>query len=183
MKAREIFCLASGPSLTEKQIESVRTWRNTGKDRAVIAVNNTWEKAPWADVLYAMDGRWWRAYGSFVADSFLGRKYTSGYAVNGVDQVPLCNYGNSGSGALMLAKLLGAKWIGMLGYDCRDHNGKIHHHPDHPEGMNNGIKMEKWPDQFQTAARNLKDIEVVNFTPETALECFPKQELYQWLTA
>ena len=30
-----------------------------GKAR-VIAVNDAWRLAPWADILYACDGRWWR---------------------------------------------------------------------------------------------------------------------------
>jgi hypothetical protein len=57
--------LASGPSLTREQCEAVR-----GKAK-VIAVNNQAidtdcdgvrvpAMAPWADVLYAADAKWWQ---------------------------------------------------------------------------------------------------------------------------
>ena len=46
-------CIASGPSLTQADVDYVR-----GKAR-VIVVNNGYLLAPWADVLYAADARWW----------------------------------------------------------------------------------------------------------------------------
>ncbi len=44
-----VVCIASGPSLTQSQVDYCR-----GKARVAV-VNNNWEKAPWADVLYGAD--------------------------------------------------------------------------------------------------------------------------------
>lgn len=175
MTVERAFCLASGPSLTDEQIETVRQWRTA--QNIVIVTNNTWERAQWADALYAMDGRWWRKYGE-NAKRFSGRRYCAvvGY---GAEQKPLAVYGNSGAGALVLARMLGAKWIGMLGYDCRSVDGRLHHHADH-EGMNNCINMHRWPGQFAKAKRSLRGAMVINFTPGTALNCFPVEDFEQW---
>lgn len=48
-----VVCLASGPSLTEDDVNYVR-----GK-AVVIAVNDTIRWAPWADVIYSSDQLWW----------------------------------------------------------------------------------------------------------------------------
>lgn len=48
-----VVCLASGPSLTEDDVNYVR-----GK-ALVIAVNDTIRLAPWADVIYSSDQLWW----------------------------------------------------------------------------------------------------------------------------
>ena len=51
-----LACLGVGPSLTAAQVAALR-----GKTRS-IAINDAWRLAPWADVLYACDGRWWRKH-------------------------------------------------------------------------------------------------------------------------
>lgn len=61
------FCLASGPSMCREDAEAVR-----GHGR-VIAVNNTIELAPFADIHYSCDAAWWRAYGDRFA-GFNGRQ-------------------------------------------------------------------------------------------------------------
>lgn len=48
-----VAILAGGPSLTQAQVDACR-------DRCrVIAVNNAYQCAPWADVLYFCDEKWW----------------------------------------------------------------------------------------------------------------------------
>mgnify|MGYP001617909464 CR=1 FL=1 len=46
--------LGGGPSLTLGQCETVRV-----AGCRVIAVNNAYELAPWADILYFADRHWW----------------------------------------------------------------------------------------------------------------------------
>ena len=52
-----VACLGCGPSLNADQVVLLR-----GRAR-VIAINDAWRVAPWADVLYGCDGRWWRKHG------------------------------------------------------------------------------------------------------------------------
>lgn len=81
--------LAGGPSLTEKQVEIVRFAREFRHDIRVIAVNDTYLLAPWADVCYAADCHWhkWQSKGYEKAGfssgqvrenwaAFLGQKCT-----------------------------------------------------------------------------------------------------------
>ena len=63
-----VVCLASGPSLTPADVEYVR-----GKAR-VIVINTTVLLAPWADVLYACDARWWQWHHKTVK-GFAGMKF------------------------------------------------------------------------------------------------------------
>jgi hypothetical protein len=52
-----IVCIASGPSLTREDVDACR-----GAAGVVLAVNDTITYAPWADVLYACDRRWWQEH-------------------------------------------------------------------------------------------------------------------------
>jgi len=49
-----VACLASGPSLTRADVALVRA-----QGLPTIVVNTTYQMAPWADVLYACDAKWW----------------------------------------------------------------------------------------------------------------------------
>jgi hypothetical protein len=72
------ICIASGPSLTQQDVDHCRS---KGK---VYAVNNVHTLAPWADVLYACDQAWWDEHKS-VPD-FPGEKWT-------IDRIAAKNYG------------------------------------------------------------------------------------------
>src|SRR3546814_16900792 len=64
-----VACIASGPSLTAEDCESIRT-----AGLPAIVTNNTWQLAPWADVLYAGDYQWWKRYGEEC--TFAGSRWT-----------------------------------------------------------------------------------------------------------
>lgn len=51
--------IAGGPSLTQEQVALVHRAREAGTVR-VIAVNDAYLWAPWADVMYASDSSWWQ---------------------------------------------------------------------------------------------------------------------------
>ena len=47
-----VVCIASGPSLTQDQVDQV-------KGLNTIAINDAYKLAPWANILYACDYQWW----------------------------------------------------------------------------------------------------------------------------
>ena len=61
-------CLGGGPSLAPQQVDTVR-----GKAR-VVAVNDAYRLAPWADVLYVCDHKWWGWHPAAL--DFAGEKVT-----------------------------------------------------------------------------------------------------------
>jgi len=51
----DLFCIASGPSLTAIDCELVRS-----SGVQTVAVNNSWEMAPFCHYIYAGDSKWWK---------------------------------------------------------------------------------------------------------------------------
>ena len=92
---------------------------------------------------------------------------------------------NSGFQALNIAYLRGADPIILLGFDMkRGPKGESHHHGDHPAGLNNPPGLNDpnwgaWRDWFDGAAAQLAAAvrTVINCTPGSALDCFPKMDL------
>ncbi len=66
-----VVILGGGPSLTVDQVERVAGAHAAGLAR-VIAVNDTYLLAPWADVQYAADGNWHRWQTAGAAKPLLG---------------------------------------------------------------------------------------------------------------
>jgi len=169
-----VACLASGPSLSVEQLASVRDWQGPGHH--VIAVNTTFKSAPWADVLFAMDRRWWTHYLAEAKATFHGELWTSAIKIVGVNTAPsakLGSLGNSGAGAILLARYFGAERVVLLGYDGRrGPKGEVHHHGDHPKRLSNALSLPKWAGQFERMATRLNGMDVVNCSPETAIRVF-----------
>ncbi len=113
-QGKKVVCIASGPSLSKDQLEQVRLAREADAVR-VIVVNDNYLVAPWADVLYFADHRWWewhrsgiaKSWGwvSFTAEqvkkalaSFAGQKVTIKHPTmaNGPDIFSLDNDGSDG---------------------------------------------------------------------------------------
>jgi hypothetical protein len=178
-------CIASGPSLTRADCDFVR-----GKAR-VIVINNSYQLATWADVLYACDWRWWMWHKG--APGFEGLKYSlqrkasewgaqvlkRGPAPGLSDDPRTLNLGaNSGYQAVNLAVHLGAARIILLGYDMQPSaTGELHWHKDHPIRTENLYRTFR--KHFLTLVEPLqaRGITVVNCTRRTALEAFPCQPL------
>jgi hypothetical protein len=192
--------LASGPSLTREQCEAVR-----GRCR-VIAVNNQGidtdcdgvrvpAMAPWADILFAADAKWWRCYHE-RALKFAGRKVTirttlpwpevysltPAFERTSYDPRPgyIVTGGNSGYMAVHLAVQLGARRILLLGFDMKSGaNGRRHWFGSHPGKLNSKGSYATWRSAFEKFARVLDhmQVEVVNCTPGTALRCFKRASI------
>lgn len=194
-----VVCIASGPSLTPEQCEAVRVWRDASPPgRRVIVVNTSYQLAPWADVLYACDARWWDRYIAPVRATFKGALWTQDKLAvkHGVQLVrSLANPGlgkqpgvihqgsNSGYQAINLAWQAGATRIVLVGYDMRHNNGRLHWHGDHPGAMHSIPGFADWLSRFAALADDLKReaVEVVNCTPDSALTVFQKKTLSEGL--
>jgi hypothetical protein len=176
---RTVVCIASGPSLTEEDCETVRKSGHT-----TIVTNTTFRLAPWADVLFGFDSRWWRSHPEAL--EFAGRKISASRIAGnlGIETVFCSNwfraFGNSGACAISLAVAGGAAKIVLLGFDCSiAPDGKRHWHGDHPKELSNCQSLSAWPKRFAMAAAEAKKagVPVLNASRRTALTCFDRAEL------
>ncbi len=193
-----IACLGGGPSLTQVQVDTLH-----GRAR-VIAVNDAWRLAPWVEVLYACDWRWWLKY--VGVPDYSGLKVTLSNSRGHLDAHPdiqvLENTGteglehdpgglrtgrNGGYQAINLAVHLGAARILLLGYDMKpDASGRTHWFGDHDDWPTRASVFENvMLPHYAGLARELKalGVAVVNCTPGSALETFPRMPLEQALAA
>jgi hypothetical protein len=189
-----VVCLGSGPSLTVADVEYVRD-----KADAVIAVNDAVRLAPWADVLYACDAKWWFWH---EKDEWLTTFRGLRYALDPVAKrypgvVVLRNTGdrgleldptglragrNSGYQAINLAVHLGARRVILLGYDMHGGGGG-HWFGSHPDGSRPpyAICLQRFATLVEPLAA--AGVEVINCTPKSALTVFPRAPLREVLVA
>lgn len=172
-----VVVMASGSSMSLALADQVREAR-----LPAIVVNNTYQLAPWADMLYAADEAWWAH--NQDAFQFAGLKVSVG-TVPGVLQIKSSGMkgfdpnprhvrlgGNSSYQAVHIAMHTGVKRILLCGVDM----GGQHWHPDHPAPLREtpDWAYERWIKLFgglATAAKGL-GIEVLNCSPVSALKCF-----------
>lgn len=186
---------ASGPSLTQADVDRCRKLRT-------IAINNCFQVAPWADVLYACDWRWWTWHPEAL--NFKGEKFVMASneelseerfgplkrgGVNivwndgsdGLSDKPdhLRTGNNGGYQAINLAYQFGVRRIILLGYDMRVVDERAHWHPDHPVANQPNTYSKVFLPKFRRLAPILveRGLEVVNCTPGSALDCFPMMTL------
>lgn len=178
-RRRLTFCiLASGPSLCREDVDVVRQWRD-GVSRRVISVNNCYQLAPWADLIYACDERWWDRYHDDVAANCRGEFWTYYEATAkryGLRQwQPERTGGNSGYQAIRLAvDHYGADRLILLGFDMQGGHWHGQHGGDFPNPDKSNFKQWiGWLDRYakETMA------EIINASRETAVHCFPRMSL------
>ncbi len=192
-----IAILGGGPSLTQNQVNAV-------KHLPVIAVNDAYKLAPWANVLYGCDAKWWKWNDPFFRGTKAALKWNAetGAFHNGWDDVErrdihaLASTGtlglesspnslrtgmNSGYQAINLAVHLGGRQIILLGFDMKAINGKDHWFGAHPDGV--APPYDSMRGCFPSLVDPLKKkgVEVINCTPDSALDVFPKMELAKCL--
>lgn len=196
-----VFCLASGPSLTQ-------TIANRVLDRRVIVVNSSCHVAPWADILYFTDSGWYEPRRDLVAswprlvvsmsrtakrempDKVLRVKGEGdpAFPITSFPSLgsPVIRQGrSSGHTAISLAIALGAKRIVMLGYDMRLVDGREHNHTEY----NNPRDLEQYAREFVpsfagwNAAALAMGVEILNATPGSAVKEFPMIDLEEFLRA
>ena len=192
-----IAIIGSGPSAKKAGVERLQ-----GRAK-VIVINESWQLAPWADMIYACDGNWWKLHGGLP--KFKGLKVT--YDAQACDQYkdlhrieipdrrsdmiitePLGHVGaggNSGFQCLNLAVQLGGKRILLIGYDMRVDLGE-HWHPRHYPPLSNphpNDNLPRWRKALDGAARGLGEagIEVINCSNVSLLTAYPKMTIEEAL--
>jgi hypothetical protein len=160
--------LATGPSMSLAVAQSVR-------EQNVIVVSDAYRLAGWADVLVSQDKAWWNYHKDALL--FPGRKFSTN-EIEGVEKFHSYEavgqaFGtgcNSGLLACLVAQWLGAKRIELHGFDM----GGTHFFGEHPKPLKNAnahrfaamcADFKRW---------NHDGIEVINMTPGSALDCFPR---------
>lgn len=193
-KGQTVVILAGGPSLTREQVEIVMQVGSGNLDVRVIAINNAYELAPWADILYFCDDRWYEWHREEV-QAFKGMRVTleNLKLQNEIEVRALRDYGvvgfaprndgvsngrNSGYQALHLAAWLGAARVLLLGYDMRPIDGRQHWHEEHRVRTPANI-FAGWISAFDSIASDLtrRGVEVINCSPGSALKAFPCMDL------
>lgn len=164
--------IASGQSVNHSDVEYVRLAKISGTIKGVIAVSNVGiDLAPWADALVSHDSRWWAH--NLHSNMFQGRKFCRTYWPKCEIFIPNPNNGcNSGLMGMQVAKdIFKADRIILLGFDMKG----THYFGPHPAGLKNTTekRFKEHIDQF----RRFPKMDVVNCTPDSALEIFPKAEL------
>lgn len=165
--------LCTGPSMSQAVADAVRNLR-------VVAVNGSYELAPWAEALAANDVNWWAK--NPQAHTFKGQKFTTN-RIKGVERVegrsavgpPVC----SGVLGLEVAKMLGASRILLLGADFHG----SHFFGDYTNGLKNttDVRRRQHAAQFALWKRANPKMEVINCTEGSKLECFPRMALAEAL--
>lgn len=177
---RTVAIGASGPSLRAADLERCRA-----AGCAVVVINETWRAAPWADLLYGCDLRWWQTRGPSAAE-FAGERLTQ---INGEEspirqaevrrtaealglacvtsrnrpglgrEAGTIHQGRtSGYQAINVATLRGARRILLLGYDYRLVGQAVHWHGAHSRPLSNptASQLAGWAKNFTSMAKDLK---------------------------
>jgi len=159
----------------------------------VIAINDAYRLAPWADVLYACDLQWWRWHKGvpdFAGERVTvdveaaleyGLRWLEGRKEPGLGTTPgvLHTGMNSGYQAINLAHQLGAAHILLIGYDMQPHaDGRSHWFGHHP--VNTDSPYAGMLDCFDSLAADLarRPVAVTNCSPGSALTCFPLGDIH-----
>jgi hypothetical protein len=150
----------------------------------VLAINNNYALAPWAEWLYAGDYQWWRchlrgSHGNKVwkekLDDFRGERWTldrkasTDFSLRWIEDASgpnkpmrLCkepgrvyNGANSGFAAINLAYHFGARRILLLGYDMQKTGGKGHWFGDHPPELSSAADFPAFRSYFPLLAEDL----------------------------
>ncbi len=183
--------IATGPSLTRQDCETLRDIGPT------VAVNCGVFYAPWADYCFAADHVWWRFYGPKINPWYKGQKVSRTMMQRDITRYRSPGWGrtggNSGHMAIQFAVDQGAKQIALLGFDQQKTNGKAHCHVDHPKSTKDGARTNManangvmaWPRMMNKTSIELKqrNVEVVNLSRQTALKCFPRLTVEEFMEA
>jgi len=182
-----VFVIAAGPSVAEVDLEDIRGF-------PTIVVNRSFEAAPWADVLYFSDRRFYRWHKEAIL-AFAGIKFTAThekhlkhpaitnlrkYKMKGLatDAHYVGTGNNSGYAAINVAYHAGAGRIVLIGFDMKSQNGRQHWHENHPVVYKDLIYAKMIP-HFQSLVEPLTavGVECINTSMDSAITCFPKVPL------
>jgi hypothetical protein len=165
--------LAPGPSATAEQAEAVHAARIP-----LGVISSAYPLAPHAAFIAATDSKWWRAYPDALKSP--AKKFTM-HSVRGVEHVRIrgFNAANSGVLGLEVAKRQGATRILLLGFDMHG----THFFGRYTNGLTNTVEKRRriHLQQYLAWSRRNPAVEVINCTPGSALECFPRADVNEFL--
>jgi len=177
-KGRNVAVLASGPSLNVEDCEAVRD-----AGFITVAVNSAWKIAPWCDVLYAGDARYWKAFHEDIDNAKIEAKRYSkslnaerNYGARVAKSLMKGDY-NSGQMAIEFAMRNAPDMVVLLGFDGSIKNG-LHFHGTHgktPDPTKNRCK--KWHPQFARIGEYYNTSIVVNCSRYTEIDVFKCRSL------
>lgn len=181
-RGRTVFVLGNGPSLECVDLTQL-------DPATTIAVNAAGEVMPDAAVLFARDASWCLKNTAMI-DAWPGIKVTTSLSAarqTGMRYVPMerrddfpppgapaIRYGvSSGHVAVSLAIAMAAQTVVLIGFDCRQVNGRTHWHDHYSEGRLDayGLYQRGWTGWWQRAM----DVGccLLNATPGSAITEFP----------
>lgn len=187
-----VFVVAGGPSFTREQAELLR-------GRRVIAINSAWRTVPFADVLLFGDRRWWMELGQKTTGAFAGELVTTSNSVSdprvrnlyklappkwATDPRYLTMKWTTATAAVNFACHAGAAAVALLGLDGRDApGGRRHNHDDRYPWPPRADSYQRHADEFKSVARAIaaQGVTVVNCSPGSAHDCWPKRPLEEML--
>lgn len=186
--AKTVFVLASGPSLTPPDVEAVKSYTRK-HDCPVVVTNTTFRMAPWAELLFFHDRKWWEVHGEEVNATFPGLRVTmaslTAPTILSLAGTGFNAYRNSGAGAISFAVMAGAKRVITLGLDGKyAADGRRHWHAQHPR-LGDAATLPRFVKYFPQLARDAaaKGVEIINASRDTALTCFPRATLEDVLSS
>ena len=189
----KVFIIGGGPSLKNIDINLIQ-----GKGR-VIALNNAYKIAPWADWLLFADAEWYKWHKDALVDikmpvitsavneplehdmkyhDFIVRWPKKGNWGLVEDPGGYLVGDNAGQVAMSLAEYLGAKTIVLLGFDLNadiPENQPLQWHNEHKRRSNTSMYTNSFiPNFIRTAPYYQKrGVYVCNVNPTSAIPCFP----------
>jgi len=197
MQSKTVCCIATGPSLTQQQVDTAR-----GKGLRLFVCNNAYQLALDAELLYAVNLAWWDHYWTQVKDLpcekwTTNREAADKYGLNwiaernadGLSTDPgMIHHGHgSGFSLVSMAHKKGATRIALLGYDLKyapDYDGRArsagsgprHFFGEYPSSMQHwpsvqvkdGVHVELL--RLYQSVRDQGLVELINCTPGSALE-------------
>ena len=195
--------IGGGPSLTREQVAQVELVREQRRALRVIAVNDAYRLAPFADICYFADSEWWGWHkdrpdfqsfagqkcsisdsGGNIKDPAVhilrnanGRGHSFGLSL---DPKQIVTGSNSGYQALNIAVLAGAKTIILIGFDAREPTAtsKTHWFGDHPK-IEPVAAYAEYRKAFSAGEAAIKaaGVRVINCSPGSAINSFEKLPL------
>lgn len=183
------FILGTGASLNQRDVDMVRGYR-------VIAINEAYKLAPWADMLYACDMKWWDHYIDDVKATFQGERWSQVQATSrdmqgeirrhhkrGVHHVislsepgfsttpgTVHTGGSSGYQAIQLAVHRDASEICLLGFDGKP--GTFY--KERPERFKKHSPYGMWKKRYKEMVE-LSPVPIYNCTRDTVYSIQRKQ--------
>lgn len=195
------MCIGTGPSLTPQQIECARgkgfaltgcnnTWEMIPDLRVLYACNEGWWTHYWSDALAAHPCEKWTT--NAAAAKRYGVNWIAERDGRGLSDGPHIHHGHgSGYSLLNLVYLMGARRVVLLGYDMKyapDYDGRRrdvgskprHYFGEYPESLLHWPKAQVHAGVHVGLVQRYREvaeqgrIEILNATPGSALDCFPR---------